>query len=342
MSIAIDISVKNFQLKCQCGIKRKLCQIKLSTEEMWNEKNDLAFWIFAHPMCVLCRLLWNLHTETIYIIYFLLFEYVRDMRSFNAEILVQACVSVHALSPTPAFPLNSHCFLFFISGVVESFFYYELLFFFSYVRVEYEWCQRFGERTKCGLNYFNISMMVLLFPLSVVLNWSRDNKRNGCMYNLALWIAAREPRVCGIVKFNRRSSFWLYVSSVVLLLPLFLSPTIVYAHFAWQHVCSTVMKQIKQIIVMRFIRKLKSFLRFYLFLFYLDAFSFHGSIRVCKCFVGFVADFSYSWIVNVWWWWMLTLSKHISINLWWELHSIWWPKRKWPNSTYLTTFRLYK
>lgn len=116
-------------------------------------------------LCALCWLLWNLHTETIYIIYFLLFEYVRDMRLFNVGILVQACVCVcgYALPHSPPFPLNSHCFLFFIRGGGVLFLFITSCFFLQLS------CVCVCERTECGLNYFNISMMVLLFPLSAVL-----------------------------------------------------------------------------------------------------------------------------------------------------------------------------
>lgn len=69
-----------------------------------------------HPVCILCWLLYNLHTKAIYFIYFPTFEYVRDMRLFNVGSL---CVCIVCLSSVQCywFSLFFLFFGFFVEGV---------------------------------------------------------------------------------------------------------------------------------------------------------------------------------------------------------------------------------
>lgn len=90
------------------------------------------FFYSSSPCSVLCWLLYDLHTRAIYIIYFLTFEYVRDMRLFNV-----GCVFCSLLLVS---------IVFFSRGVAVNM---------NSVRksaMSAIWCG-----TKCGLNYFNIS-----------------------------------------------------------------------------------------------------------------------------------------------------------------------------------------
>lgn len=117
MSKIISLNVK-FWIEAHDLTDHWLRQKRKSTNSVYSS-NVLSLrwmcnaWVCNNTLCVLCWLLYNLHTKAIYIIYFLTFEYVRDMRLFNAGFsFIFTATDLHCFFGVTFFCCSLSCSLF--------------------------------------------------------------------------------------------------------------------------------------------------------------------------------------------------------------------------------------